>query len=72
MREDHALRGRDGQPVPTTEELERIITAARRLRSAVVHEYLQRTAAWVRGLARPAAAPKNPAGQCCQARRSAH
>jgi len=65
MREDHALRGLDGQPVLTAEELERSIAAARRLRSAVVHEYLRRMAAWVRGLAQPAAAPKGPVGQCC-------
>lgn len=75
MREDHALHGLDGQPVPTAEALERSIAAARRLRSAVVHEYLRRTAAWVRGLAQPAAwvrglaqpaaAPKDPVGQCC-------
>jgi hypothetical protein len=65
MREDHALRGLDGQPVPTAEELERSIAAARRLRSAMVHEYLRRTAAWVRGHALPAAVPKGPVGQCC-------
>src|SRR5512134_3031151 len=46
MREDHALRGLDGQPVPTAEELERSIAAARRLRSAAVHAYLVRAAAW--------------------------
>jgi hypothetical protein len=64
MREDHALRGLDGQPVPTAEELERSIAAARRLRSAAVHEYLRRMAARLRGLAQPAAAPKGPVGQC--------
>lgn len=65
MLEDHALRGLDGQPVPTTEELERSIAAARRLRSAAVHAYLVRAAAGVRRLARPAPAPREPVGQCC-------
>jgi hypothetical protein len=65
MRKDHALRGLDGNPVPTTDEIERSIAAARRLRSAVAHDYLQRAAAWVRGLARPAPVPKGPVGQCC-------
>jgi hypothetical protein len=64
MREDHALRGLDGRPVPTAEELERSIAAARRLRSAIVHEYLRRMAAWVRGSAQPAPAAKGPVGQC--------
>lgn len=65
MREDHALRSLDGSPVPSTEEMERSIAAARRLRSAAVHDYLQRAAAWVRGFARPAPVPKGPVGQCC-------
>jgi hypothetical protein len=64
MRKDHALRGLDGTPVPTTDEIERSIAAARRLRSAVVHDYLRRAAAWVQDLARPAPAPKAPVGQC--------
>ena len=65
MREDHALHGLDGQPVPTAEALERSIAAARRLRSVTVHAYLRRMAGWLRGFAQPAAAPKGPVGQCC-------
>jgi hypothetical protein len=65
MRTDHAFHGRAGSAHPTPEDIERHMAYAHRMRSEVVHGYFARLAAWIRGVLRLAATPKDPVGQCC-------
>ncbi len=53
MQNDHAFPG----PYPTYEAVEAAMRRARRMRSEVVHSYLRRGVAWLRGIVRPRPAP---------------
>jgi hypothetical protein len=63
MQNDHAFHGFAGGHHPAPEEIARYMARAHRMRSEVVHGYLTRLAAWIRGALRPAS--KDPVGQCC-------
>jgi hypothetical protein len=59
----YGLYGLDGQRLPSFEEIERSMAAARRMRSEALYEYIARGAASIRAWLR--AAPKGPVAQTC-------
>ena len=63
MRNDHAFHCFADAELPTSEEIAGAMARAHRMRAEVVHGYLARLAAWIRGALRPA--PKEPVAQCC-------
>jgi 3'-phosphoadenosine 5'-phosphosulfate sulfotransferase len=57
------LYGLDGQRLPSFDEIERSMAAARQLRSEALYEYIARAAASIRAWLLPA--PKGPVAQSC-------